>query len=175
MPQSNVPGARSHRSLMIGAIVMIAIASCAWIYRFTQTSTANPDHAKEVVLDLRFTAPIGYEFCAGKSAVKGDDIPPQRLPHKNLALTLRLPKGISDLPADAGAKEIVFRPGKHDVDVYKHLDSGRSIHTHGTIHMEGNQPVLNTTLNMADWPPGRYVVGIGGDPSFGYCTINFVD
>jgi hypothetical protein len=143
---------------------MMAVAIAAWVYRFAHTRKPGPDQAKDVVIDLRFTAPIGYEFCAGKSVVKGDDIPPQRLPHKNLGLTLRLPERISDLPPDAGAKEIVFRPGKHDVDVYKHLDSGRLIHTYGTIHMEGKTPVLNTELQMGDWPPGRYVVGIHGDP-----------
>lgn len=153
---------------------MAAVAIGAWVYRFLHTSKPDPKPGKEVVVDLRFTAPIGYEFCAGKSA-KGDDTQPPRLPHKNLALTLRLPPRITNLPPDAGAKEIVFRPGKHAVDVYKHLDSGRLIHTYGTIHMEGNTPVLNTKLAMADWPPGRYVVGIGGDPFFGYCTIDFVN
>jgi hypothetical protein len=42
--------------------------------------------------------------------------------------------GCNGLPADApfGTKEITFRPGKTDVDVYKHLDLGVLIHTRGT-------------------------------------------
>lgn len=38
------------------------------------------------MLDIRFIAPIGYEFCSGKS-VKGDDRQPPHLRHKNLALS----------------------------------------------------------------------------------------
>jgi hypothetical protein len=47
--------------------------------------------------------------------------------------------------------------------------------TCGTIRFEGNQPVLNVKLDMAEWPPGQYVIGIRGDPFFGYCTIDFLD
>ena len=106
-----------------------------------------------MILDLPFTAPVGCEFCTGKSE-KGDDRPPEKLAHTNLNLTMRLPEKITGLPADAlfGTKEIVFRPGERNVDVYKHLDSGRLIHTHGTIHLENGRGVLNVLLNMGDWP-----------------------
>jgi len=163
---------------MLVAILMALLAAGAWTYRLlkVRAEAAEPKGLKKVTLDLRFTAPVGYEFCTGKSE-KGDDRPPEKLAHTNLNLTMRLPEKITGLPADAlfGAKEIVFRPGERDVDVYKHLDSGRLIHTHGTIHLENGRPVLNVLLNMGDWPPGRYVVGIGGDPFFGYCTIDFED
>jgi hypothetical protein len=130
------------------------------------------EKAQPVTLDLRFTAPTGYEFCAGKSS-RGDSADPQKLPHKNLDLTIRLPSKI-ELPPDAhGAKEIVFRPGRHEVDVYKHLDSGRLIAAHGMITMDGDTPTLRVKLDMSQWPPGRYVIGISGDPFFGYCTMDF--
>jgi hypothetical protein len=169
---------RPQRNLMLVAILMALLAAGAWTYRLVKVRAeeAVPKGLKKVTLDLRFTAPVGYEFCTGKSE-KGDDRPPEKLAHTNLNLTMRLPEKITGLPADAlfGTKEIVFRPGERDVDVYKHLDSGRLIHTHGTIHLENGRPVLNVLLNMGDWPPGRYVVGIGGDPFFGYCTIDFED
>jgi hypothetical protein len=167
---------RSQRNLMLAAVVMVLIAAGAWTYRVVKPETPKHDNLKKVTLDLRFTAPIGYEFCTGKSE-KGDDEPPRQLAHENLNLTVRLPVKITGLPADApfGTKEIVFRPGKRDVDVYKHLDSGRLIHTYGTIRIEQGRPILNVLLNMGEWPPGRYAVGIGGDPFFGYCTIDFVD
>ncbi len=167
---------RSHRNLMLVAIFAVLIAAGAWTYRLLKAEPAKPGNVHKVTLDLRFTAPIGYEFCTGKSE-KGDDRPPEKVAHTNLNLTMRLPGKITGLPADAlfGTKEIVFRPGERDVDVYKHLDSGRLIHTHGTIHLENGRPVLNVLLNMGEWPPGRYIVGIGGDPFFGYCTIDFVD
>ena len=90
---------------------------------------------------------------------------------------MRLPPRITGLPPDApdGVKEIVFKPGRTDVGVYKHLDSGRLIHTQGTIHLDNGKPVLNVLLKMDEGPPGEYVIGIAGDPFFGHCTIDFVD
>jgi len=38
-----------------------------------------------VILDLLFTAPVGCEFCTGKSE-KGDDRPPEKVAHTNLNL-----------------------------------------------------------------------------------------
>jgi len=130
------------------------------------------EKAEQVTLDLRFTAPTGYEFCAGKSS-RGDSVDPQKLPHRNLDLSIRLPSKIELRPDAHGAKEIVFRPGRHDVDVYKHLDSGRLIAAHGLITMDGDTPTLRVNLDMGQWPPGRYVIGISGDPFFGYCTMDF--
>jgi hypothetical protein len=46
---------------------------------------------------------------------------------------------------------------------------------HGVIHMEGKVPILETKLAIGNWPPGRYVIDIDGNPFFGYCTIDFVD
>jgi len=111
-------------------------------------------------------------FCPGKSS-RGDSTDPKKLPHKDLDLTIRLPSKI-ELPGDAyGAREIVFRAGQYDVDVYKHLDSGRLIAARGTITMDGDIPTLRVRLNMSQWPPSRYVIGISGDPFFGYCTMDF--
>lgn len=161
---------------MIGTLFAVLLAAGAWIYRFEKGRAAEAKDIKTVKIDLRFTAPVGYEFCTGKSA-KGDDRRPEKVAHTNVNLMMRLPPRITGLPPDApdGVKEIVFRPGKRDVDVYKHLDSGRLIHTQGTIHLEDGKPVLNVLLKMDDWPPGQYVVGIAGDPFFGYCTIDFDD
>jgi len=41
------------------------------------------------------------------------------------------------------------------------------IAAHGMITMEGETPKLHVKLDMGKWPPGRYIVGIGGDPFFG--------
>jgi hypothetical protein len=155
---------------------MVLSAAGAWTYRLVKSETPKHDNLKKVTLDLRFTAPIGYEFCTGKSE-KGDDEPPRQLVHTNLNLTVRLTAKITGLPADApfGTKEILFRPGRRGVDVYKNLDSGRLIHTYGTIRMEQGRPVLNGLLDMGEWPPGRYVVEYRRRPFFGYCTIDFVD
>jgi hypothetical protein len=128
--------------------------------------------AKFVTLDLRFTSPLGHEFCAGESA-QGDSANPRKLPHNDLNLTVQLPRKIELPPEASPEKEIVFRPGQHDVDVYKHLDSGSLIAARGTITMESDTPVLRVRLDMSKWPPGRYVVGISGDPLFGYCTMDF--
>jgi hypothetical protein len=54
-----------------------------------------------------------------------------------------------------------------------HIDQPSLIATHGTITMEGETPTLRVKLNMGEWPPGRYVVGMSGDPFFGYCTMDF--
>jgi len=42
------------------------LAAGAWIYRFEKVRAAESKDVKEATLDLRFTAPIGYEFCTGK-------------------------------------------------------------------------------------------------------------
>jgi hypothetical protein len=80
-----------------------------------------------------------------------------------------------ELPPDAyvGVKEIDFRPGEHTIDVYRHLNSGRLFSTNGTIISVGGVPTLNVKLKMGALPSGQYVVGIRGDPYFGYCTIDF--
>jgi hypothetical protein len=72
---------------------MVLLAAGAWIYRLAQNRMAEPQGQK-VTLDFRFTIPIGYEFCVGKSQRAGDDRPPDRLAHKNLALTVRLPEAL---------------------------------------------------------------------------------
>jgi len=88
--------------------------------------------------------------------------------------TVHLPKRLG-LPPDAymGVKEIDFRPGEHTVDVYRHLNSERLFTTNGTITSVGGVPILSVKLKMGELPSGQYVVGISGDPYFGYCTIDF--
>ncbi|MDQ2842889.1 MAG: hypothetical protein M3Y72_17995 [Acidobacteriota bacterium] len=58
-------------------------------------------------------------------------------------MSIVLPPKITALPPDApfGAKQIVFHPGETAVDLYKHLDSGRLVHTQGTIEVRGNKAV----------------------------------
>ena len=159
-------------TVFFGMIVLAWLIGCRAGKQESRKAITS-DKVQNVELDLRFTAPIGYEFCSGKSS-RGDETEPQKLPHKNLDLTIQLPRKI-ELPPDAyrAAKEIVFRPGRHDVDVYKHLDSGRLVAAHGVITMAGDTPTLHVKLDMGKWPPGRYIVGIGGDPFFGYCTMDF--
>ena len=167
----SMASALSLRKLVIFIALVAATVSALWIYHYRR-QPALPVYK----LDLRFTAPDGYLFCGGDLNRKPDDPPPHKLPHKNLTLNWHLPLRILpplDRPNDPPA---IFRPGPADVDVYKHLDSGRVIAAHGVIHMEGNQPVLKVDLNMEDWPPGRYVVGVASPNSpFGYCTIDFTD
>jgi hypothetical protein len=145
---------------MLVLILIFSAIDCT--SRRRATDAAN---TRTVVIDLRHMAPIGYEFC------KPD---PPKLPRRNLQLTVQLPKRL-ELPPDAymGVKEIDFRPGAHTVDLYRHLNSGRLFSINGTITSVKGVPTLKVKLKMGELPSGRYVVGISGDPYFGYCTIDF--
>jgi hypothetical protein len=165
-----------HKFLRV-ALLLLCGSALAWTYRWVQTRRKTErEQALQTTLDFRAVAPIGYEFCAGKSRA-GDDRVPDRLQRQNLRLRIVLPDKITDLPPDApfGAKEIVFHPGKTDVDLYQKLTVERLFHTHGTIEKQGANSVLQVDLNLAAWPAGRYILGIGGDPFFAYCTVETVN
>ena len=162
------------RTLMLLALLAVCGAVAAWTYRWIHNrQTAQSDKPVIATLDLRFTALIADEFCAGKSQA-GDDRAPERLAHQECSPVNCVAS--QDQPdAPFGAKQIVFHPGKTNVDLYKHLDSGRLVHTHGMIELRGNKPVLKVDLELAAWPPGRYILGIAGDPFFAYCTFDGVE
>lgn len=162
------------RIVLLTALVAAGV-SLSILYLKHRAKAEEEAKLPHVTLDFRFTAPEGYLICGGDLNRRPDEPSPHRFPHKNLLLQLGLPARIEAPQGEPHPTPIVFHTGRTDVDVYKHLDSGRLIATHGTIHMDGGQPVLKVELNMADWPPGRYVVGIAGDPLFAYCTVDFVD
>jgi len=118
-----------------------------------------------LVLDLSKVAPIGYEICADR---------PPRFSAANLDLQLQMPQRIA-IPPDQqnfGAKSIEFRMGRHDIDLYQDLHSGRLLHAKGDIAMEVGVPTLRVKLELTKLPKGRYVLGVSGDPFFAYCTVD---
>jgi hypothetical protein len=74
------------------------------------------DGTYAVTIDLNKIAPIGYEVCADR---------PPRLSRANLDLRLQLPSRIEIPPSQQkyGAKYVEFKPGQHEIDVYRELHS----------------------------------------------------
>jgi hypothetical protein len=127
---------------------MVLLAAGAWIYRFEKNRAAENKDVETVRPICGSPHPSAMNFA--RANLQKDDRPATKVAHRNLNVTMRLPSRTTGLPPDApdGVKEIVLKPGKTDVDVYKHLDSGRSIHTQGTIHLENGNPVLKVLLKM---------------------------
>jgi hypothetical protein len=92
---------------------MVLLAAGTWIYRFARKRSAEDRNIKTVKLDLRFTAPIGYDVRTGKSA-KGDDRPATKVAHTNFNVRMGTPPRIAGLPRDAahGVEEIFFKSGR---------------------------------------------------------------
>jgi hypothetical protein len=118
-----------------------------------------------VTIDLNKTAPIGYEICAGH---------PPRLERRNLQLLLQMPTRL-DIPPEQrynSVEYVEFRPGHHDVDIYRDLHSVRVLYTKGNLSVEAGVPTIRAQLDMTKLSKGKYVVGISGDPFFAYCTVD---
>ena len=118
-----------------------------------------------VTIDLNTIAPIGYEICGGK---------PPKLSHENFDLRITMPARFEIPPEQEnyGAKYVEFKPGQHEVDVYKNRHSARLLWTRGSLEMEDRVPTIHVKLPLAKLSKGRYVLGISGDPYFAYCTVD---
>jgi hypothetical protein len=142
-------------------------ASIAVILLFgSNCGTREPRNGRvNVTIDLNKTAPIGYEFFADK---------PPKLARGNLDLRLQMPERI-EIPPNAhylNAKYVEFRPGEHEVDVYRDLRSPRVLYTRGSLAMEEGVPTIRVRLETNKLSKGKYVLGISGDPFFAYCTVD---
>ncbi len=82
-------------------------------------------------------------------------------------LTLQLPNSIAVPSGDNQlAKAILFRPGEHEVDLYKNLHSERLLHTTALLSIENGVPTIHVSLMTYRLRQGQYVLGISGDPIF---------
>jgi hypothetical protein len=153
---------------MRGQLLLKALAiSIAIILLFGCNSGPPGPHNGfvNVTIDLNKIAPIGYEICA--------DHPP-KLSGGNVDLMLRMPQRL-EIPPDQqhlGAKYVEFRPGRHEVSVYRDLHSARLLYTEADLAMEEGVPTIRVKLEMAKLSKGRYVLGISGNPFFTYCTVD---
>ena len=144
---------------LLAAILISALMGCKSGVKASSESPAD------VNVDLSSRAPIGYEICADRNV---------QLPRANIDLKLLVPERV-EIPPDAqqfGAIDVEFHPGQHDVDLYRKLDSPRLRHTRGELAMEAGKPTLHFRLDVSQLPAGKYVLGIGGDPFFAYCTLS---
>ncbi len=125
----------------------------------------NPDGTVEVSVDLNKIAPIDYEICANR---------PPKLSRGVVDLQLQMPERMEIPPEEQefGAKYVEFRPGKHEIDLYRNLHSARVLYTKGDLAMEAGVPTIRVKLDTSRLSRGKYVLGIGGDPFFAYCTID---
>jgi hypothetical protein len=46
------------------------------------------------------------------------------------------------------------------------------MYTKGELAMEAGKPTIHLRLDASRLPAGKYVLGIGGDPFFAYCTVD---
>ena len=128
--------------------------------------TREPRNGRvNITIDLNKIAPIGYEICGDK---------PPKLARGNLDLQLQMPERI-EIPPNSqyvNAKYVEFRPGEHEVDVYRDLHSARVLYTRGNLGIEGGVPTIRVNLETTKLAKGRYVLGVSGDPFFAYCTCD---
>lgn len=128
-------------------------------------SQQDRDGVFHVTIDLNKIAPIGYEICGDR---------PARLSRANLDLRVQMPQRI-EIPRENqqfGAKFVEFRPGRHEIDVYRNLHSARVLWTDGELAIEAGVPIIRAKLDTRKLSSGRYVLGISGDPYFAYCTMD---
>jgi hypothetical protein len=145
-------------SMLLAAILISALMGCK------SGVKASSEDSADVNVDLSNRAPIGYEICANRNV---------QLPRANIDLKLLMPEKV-EIPPDAqqyGAKDVEFRPGRHPVDLYRTLDSPRLMHTAGQLAIEDGKPTIHFKLEASQLPAGKYVLGVGGDPFFAYCTL----
>lgn len=143
----------------------LAVATGIVLVGCKSATRESHDGAYAVTIDLNKVAPIGYEVCADR---------PPRLSRANLDLRIQLPSRIEIPPSQQnyGAKYVEFKPGQHEVDVYRDLHSARLLFTRGSLIVENNVPTVRVKLQMAKLPEGRYILGVSGDPFFAYCTVD---
>ena len=138
----------------------LAMAGC----KARSSTVSKHGDGVPVVIDLSKTASIGIE-------ISGDH--PLTVPRGKVLLTIQLPEKF-EIPPDQqkwGAKSIVFKPGDHDVDLYKDLHSGRLLYTHAPLSIADGVPTIEVKLDTGKLPSGQYVIGISGDPFFAYCSV----
>lgn len=150
------PFMESRGPAVIVAILLTLLVGC---------KSHGRDGVVNVTVDLNKTAPIGYEIC-------GDRGP--KLARGVVDLKLLMP-GRIEIPADIeqyGAKFVEFRPGRHEIDLYRNLHSARVVYTKADLAMEGGVPTVRVKLDTSRLSKGKYVLGISGDPFFAYCTVD---
>ena len=150
------------RSIVV-VVFLIATLSMAGCKARSNMVSKNGDGVP-LVIDLTKIAPIGIE-------ISGDH--PLAIPRGKVLLTIQLPEKF-EIPPDQqklGAKAIVFKPGDHDVDLYKDLHSGRLLYTHASLSIENSVPTIKVKLDTGKLPSGQYMLGISGDPFFAYCPV----
>lgn len=150
---------RPHPLLMLlAAILIIVLMGCKSAVK------ASSESSSDLSVDLSSMAPIGYEICADRNV---------QLPRANINLTMMVPEKV-EIPPEAqhlGAKYVEFRPGHHVVDLYRDLHSPRLMHTSGELVIEAGKPTIHFRLDANQFPEGKYVLGVSGDPFFAYCTL----
>jgi len=130
---------------VLSAVAAISIAILLVLSCGSRTDRAGKE-AVSVHIDLDTVAPIGYEICADRTP---------KLSHANLDLALQMPEKI-EIPAgelEMSAKNIEFTPGRHEIDVYRNLNSGRLLRT-GTLTTEGGVPTIRARLEAGKLPKG---------------------
>jgi len=144
-------------------VLLIATLGMAGCKARGKTVSKNGDGVP-VVIDLSKIAPIGIEITGHH---------PLTVPRGKVLLTIQLPERF-EIPPDQqklGAKAIVFKPGDHDIDLYKDLHSGRLLYTHAPLLIENGVPTIEVKFDTGKLPSGQYVLGISGDPFFAYCPV----
>ena len=148
------------------AAVVFSIAALSMVGCKTRTSKVSKnDGGVPVTIDLGKYAPMGYEF-SGKFRLI--------IPRGNLALSIDLPDEFPIAPSqqkNGEPKAIVFNPGKHEVGLFKNLQSGWLLEADGYISDQNGVLTLKVKMDTAKFPNGQYVLGISGDPYFAYCPL----
>ena len=150
------------RKMMVVVFLIATLSMAGCKARSSKVSESTDSIA--VSIDLTKVAPMGYE-------ISGDH--PLAIDRGKLILSIRLPEKF-EIPPDQqkwGAKAIVFKPGDHDLDLYKNLHSGRLLYTHAPLSIENGVRTIKVKLDTGKLPKGQYVLGISGDPFFAYCPV----
>ncbi len=118
-----------------------------------------------VSIDLNKIAPIGYEICADR---------PPTLSRGMVDLKMLKTERI-EIPSENrryGAKSVEFHPGRHEIDLYRNLQSARVLYTKGDLAVEAGVSTIRAKLDTSQLSKGKYVLAISGDPFFAYCTVD---
>jgi hypothetical protein len=148
---------------MTAVVLLIATLSMAGC-KARSGKTSEGSDSRAVSIDLTKVAPMGYEIFGDHPLVIG---------RGRLILTIQLPEKF-EIPPDQqkwGAKTIVFKPGDHDVDLYKDLHSGRLLYTHAPLSIKNGVRTIKVKLDTGKLPNGQYMLGISGAPFFAYCPL----
>ena len=151
--------ARFISSPLVISILSVTLIACK------AQNHKNPVVWHKVSIDLSKRAPIGYEICPEGSVTLSRGV---------IDLKLLMPQRI-EIPTEFqeyGVKSIEFHPGRHEVDLYKNLHSGRAVYTMGDLAIEAGRPTLRVMLDTTKLSKGTYVLGISGYPFFAHCAVD---